>query len=210
MEEPPDRTLFILVSANPWAIHPTIHSRCQPLKFRLVPSRVILSALKARGLTDEKALLFSRLARGRIGWAIEAAKEQNWRQVRENLFNLLNMMVTMNWWDVSRFAEISAKGLEEVESESESSTASQRRQLEELLEGLMLGWRDILANSFGAKDLIVNIDWQPLLQRASLSPEQALKVLLELRQTFRRIRHPFNANPQLALELLALRTLVVT
>jgi hypothetical protein len=154
-------------------------------------------------LTDEKALLLSRLARGRIGWAIEAAREQNWQQTRESLFNLLNMMVTMSWLDVFRFAEISTKGVEEGDSESETSMASQRRQLEELLEGLMLGWRDILANAFGAYDLIVNIDWQPLLQRTALSPEQALKVLLELRQTFRRIRPPLNANPQLALELLA-------
>ena len=207
LEEPPDRTLFILVSANPWAIHPTIRSRCQPLRFRLVPSSVILSALKAMGFSDEKASLLSRLARGRIGWAIEAAKEPNWRQARENLFNLLGMMVTMSWWDVFRFAEISAKGVEEVEAESETTMASQRRQLEELLEGLMLGWRDILANAFGAHDLIVNIDRRPLLQRASPSPEQALKVLLELRQTFRRIRPPLNANPQLALELLALQTL---
>ena len=207
LEEPPDRTLFVLVSANPWAIHPTIRSRCQPLRFRLVSSSVILSALKAMGLPDEKASLLSRLARGRIGWAIEAAKEQNWQQTRESLSNLLNMMVTMSWFDVFRFAEISTKGLEESESESETSTASQRRQLEELLEGLMLGWRDILANAFGAHDLIVNIDWQPLLQRTLLSPEQALKVLLELRQTFRRIRPPLNANPQLALELLALQTL---
>ena len=207
LEEPPDRTLFVLVSANPWAIHPTIRSRCQPLRFRLVSSSVILSALKAMGLPDEKASLLSRLARGRIGWAIEAAKEQNWQQTRESLSNLLNMMVTMSWFDVFRFAEISTKGVEEGDSEGETSTASQRRQLEELLEGLMLGWRDILANAFGARDLIVNIDWQPLLQRTSLSPEQALKVLLELRQTFRRIRPPLNANPQLALELLALQTL---
>jgi len=208
LEEPPDRTLFILVSANPWAIHPTIRSRCQPLRFRLVPSSVILSALKARGLIDEKALVLSRLARGKIGWAIGVAREQSWQQVRESLFNLLSMMVTMNCWDVFRFAEISAKGMEEVEAESETSMASQRRQLEELLEGLMLGWRDISANAFGAHDLIVNIDFQSLLQRTSLSPEQALKVLLELRQTFRRIRPPLNANPQLALELLALWTLI--
>jgi hypothetical protein len=87
-------------------------------------------------LTDEKALLLSRLARGRIGWAIEAAREQNWQQTRESLFNLLNMMVTMSWLDVFRFAEISTKGVEEGDSESETSMASQRRQLEELLEGL--------------------------------------------------------------------------
>ncbi|MEZ8221040.1 DNA polymerase-3 subunit delta' [Candidatus Fervidibacteria bacterium JGI MDM2 JNZ-1-D12] len=207
LEEPPDRTLFILVSANPWAIHPTIRSRCQPLSFRLVPSHAIFSVLKAKGVTDDEASLVVRLARGRVGWAINAVREPSWQQVRERLFNLLNMMVAMSWWDVSRFAEIATRGLEEIESESETSMASQRRQLEELIEGLMLGWRDILATALGLDDLVVNTDWLPILKRAAKSPGWAIKVLQELRQTYRRIRPPLNANPQLALELLAIQVM---
>ncbi|MCX7642224.1 MAG: hypothetical protein N2116_00225 [Armatimonadetes bacterium] len=207
LEEPPDRTLFILVSSNPWAIHPTIRSRCQPLRFRLVPTRVIFLLLKAKGLTDEEASFLAKLARGRVGWAVNALRDQTWQQVREHLNALLKMMVTMSWWDVSRFAEIATKGLEEFESEGEASMASQRRQLEETLEGLMLGWRDILALALGAEDLVVNSDWLPMLKQAAKSPNWALKVLWELRQTYRRIRPPFNANPQLAFELLAIQAM---
>jgi len=207
LEEPPDRTLFVLVSANPWAIHPTIRSRCQPLRFRLVPSRTVFSALKAKGLTDEEASLLTRLARGRVGWAISAVREPSWQQVREHLFNLLNMMVAMSRWDISRFAELATRGLEEVEAEGEASTASQRRQLEELIEGLMLGWRDILAVALNADDLVVNSDWLPVLKRTAKSPERAIKVLEGLRQTYRRIRPPLNANPQLAFEVLAIQSL---
>ena len=117
------------------------------------------------------------------------------------------MMVAMSWWDVSRFAEIATRGLEEIESESETSMASQRRQLEELIEGLMLGWRDILATALGLDDLVVNTDWLPILKRAAKSPGWAIKVLQELRQTYHRIRPPLNANPQLALELLAIQVM---
>lgn len=207
LEEPPDRTLFILVSANPWAIHPTIRSRCQPLRFRLVPSRPIFSLLKERGLGDEEAALITRLARGRVGWAINALNEPTWQQARERLLNLLSAMLRMSWWDVSRFAETATKGLEEVEDESETTMASQRRQLEELIEDLMLGWRDILVAALGADDLIVNTDWLPTIKQATKSPDRAIKMLQELRQTYRRIRPPFNANPQLAFELLAIQTM---
>ncbi|MCS7187777.1 MAG: hypothetical protein N3B10_04855 [Armatimonadetes bacterium] len=209
LEEPPDRTLFILVSANPWAIHPTIRSRCQPLKFRLVPSHIILDLLRAKGLTDDEASLLARLARGRVGWAVNASREPTWLSVREHLFSLLKMMVNMSWWDVFRFAEIATKGVEETETEGEASMASQRRQLEELLEGLMLGWRDILAVALNAENLVVNSDWLPILKQVKKSPEIVVKVLWELRQTYRRIRPPLNANPQLSLELLAIQAVQI-
>lgn len=207
LEEPPDKTMFVLVSANPWAIHPTIRSRCQPLKFRLVPSRTVFSALKTKGLTDEEANLLTRLSRGRIGWAIEATQRQEWQQIRGFLFNLVSMLAEMSWWDIFKFAELCSKGVEEEESETETTMASQRRQLEELLEGLMLSWRDILAVALGADDLVANFDWLPTLKQVAKSPEWAIKVLKEIRQTYRRIRPPFNANPQLAFELLAIQAM---
>ena len=207
LEEPPDRTLFILVSANPWAIHPTIRSRCQPLKFRLVPSHLIYSLLREKGLDEREASLIARLARGRVGKAISALREPTWQQARQHLFNLLSTMLTMSWWDVSRFAEIATRGLEEVETESETTMASQRRQLEELIEGLMLGWRDILVAAWSVDDLVVNTDWMPTIKQAAKLPDRAIKVLQELRQLHRRIRPPFNANPQLAFELLAIQSI---
>ncbi len=209
LEEPPDQTLFILVSANPWAIHPTIRSRCQPLLFRLVPYQAIFALLKTKGLTDEEASLIAKLARGRVGWAVNALREPTWQRVREHLRTLLSMMVEMDWWDVFQFVEIATKGLEEIETESEAAT-TQRRQLEELLEGLMLGWRDILALALNAEDLVVNSDWLPMLREAAKSPVKAIKVLQGIRQTHQRIRSPFNANPQLAFELLAIQAMQIS
>ncbi len=203
LEEPADRTLFILVSANPWAIHPTIRSRCQPLRFRLVPSSVIYQALRQRGASEEVAMLLTRLARGRIGWALHALRSQEWQQNREQLRSLLELMLKMTWWDIFRFAEQCVKGMEETEGEGDSPLSTQRRQLEELLEGLLLCWRDMVAAAFQANELIVNADWHEMFARASLRPEQAIAMVQQLRWTLRHLRPPFNANPQLALELLA-------
>ncbi len=210
LEEPPNRTLFILVSANPWAIHPTIRSRCQPLRFRLVPSSVIADALQKRGLPADHAAFLARLARGRVGWAMEAIRNNEWQQTREQLKKLLLAMVTMQWWDIFRFAEWCSKGMGEAEGElaTETSIATQRRQMEELLEGLMLGWRDLVAAGLKATDLVLNIDWgEVVMKQASVSPEKAIHILQQLCLTLRRIRPPLNANPQLALELLAAQVL---
>jgi DNA polymerase-3 subunit delta' len=219
LEEPPERTLFVLISANPWALSATVRSRCQPLRFGLVPTAVIASALQRRGVPTKEAEQIARLARGRIGWALQAGKEQAWREQREQMRTLLRMMATMTAWDASRFAELCSKGAEEErdegrgtrdEEEEEKGTAvlspmaMLRRPLEGRLEGLMLCWRDVLALALNAEDLLVNADWRDEMRQWNIPAERAIFTLRRLRQTLRQIRPPSNANPQLALEVLAL------
>lgn len=208
LEEPPERTLFVLVSANPWALSATVRSRCQPLRFQLVPTAVIELALRRCGVPTKEAEQIARLARGRIGWAFQASREKAWREQREQMRALLRMMVTMTAWDASRFAELCSKGVEDEEEESETAVlspmAALRRPLEGRLEGLMLCWRDLLALALDAEDLLVNADWQDEMRQWTIPAERAIFALRRLRQTLQQIRPPANANPQLALEVLAL------
>ena len=212
LEEPPKGTLFLLISANPWALSATVRSRCQPLRFGLVPTRVIASALQRHGSTAKEAEQIARLARGRIGWALQARKEKAWQEQREQLRTLLRMMVTMTAWDASRFAELCGKGAEEERDEGEedketavlSPMAALRRPFEGRLEGLMLCWRDVLALALNAEELLVNADWREEMRQWGVPAERAIFALRRLRQTLRQIRPPSNANPPLALEVLAL------
>lgn len=202
LEEPPERTMFILVSANPWAIHPTVRSRCQLLRFRLVPSAQILAALRHRGVEEGESQKLARLARGRIGWALQSAQDGSWRRGHEQIRKLLHAAWQMQLWDIFRFAEQCMKGLEESDEE-EATMAQQRRALEELLEGLMLGYRDLLAAVWQATDLVVNPNWLSQREIAAWTPERIVTALQALRRTWQIIRPPLNANPQLALEVLA-------
>ncbi len=212
LEEPPERTLFVLISANPWALSATVRSRCQPLRFGLIPTAVIASALQRRGVPTKEAEQIARLARGRIGWALQAICEKAWREQREQLRTLLRMTATMTAWDASRFAELCSKGAEEERDEGEedketvvlSPMAALRRPLEGRLEGLMLCWRDVLALALNAEELLVNADWRDEMSQWNIPAERAIFTLRRLRQTLRQIRPPSNANPQLALEVLAL------
>jgi hypothetical protein len=51
---------------------------------------------------------------------------------------------------------------------------------------------------------LVNADWRDEMRQWNIPAERAIFTLRRLRQTLRQIRPPSNANPQLALEVLAL------
>lgn len=74
LEEPPDGTRFILLTAMPGALLPTIRSRCQELPFRPLHPEAVAEMLRERaGLPGDEALAVARLAGGNPGLALEMA-----------------------------------------------------------------------------------------------------------------------------------------
>lgn len=76
LEEPPDRSLLLLVSHNPGRLLPTIVSRCRRLTLR-PPAPAEISAFLADNLPDvpaETASVLASLAGGSIGAAIDLAE----------------------------------------------------------------------------------------------------------------------------------------
>lgn len=71
LEEPPPRTLLVLVVANVRALPPTVLSRCQIVRFRPLPEPDFAGLLVARGADGETARLLARLCRGQIGLALD-------------------------------------------------------------------------------------------------------------------------------------------
>jgi DNA polymerase-3 subunit delta' len=77
LEEPPDKVLIILIAQNKYGILPTIISRCQVIKFNLLPSDLIIRSLKEKyNIEEKKALFFSRLSHGSIGKAFSCCEEK--------------------------------------------------------------------------------------------------------------------------------------
>jgi DNA polymerase-3 subunit delta' len=72
LEEPPPRTLLVLVIAQPRALPPTVLSRCQVVRFRPLPGPVVERLLEARGVPAEDRPLLARLSRGQVGLALAA------------------------------------------------------------------------------------------------------------------------------------------
>jgi DNA polymerase-3 subunit delta' len=74
LEEPPDRTLLILVSSVPERLLGTIRSRCQTIHFAPLPDEALIRHAKAAlMLPDEQAASAALLAEGSIGALIDLA-----------------------------------------------------------------------------------------------------------------------------------------
>lgn len=67
LEEPPPRTLLVLVVAHARALPPTVLSRCQPVRFRPLPPAAAARVLETQGVAPEAAQLLARLCQGRVG-----------------------------------------------------------------------------------------------------------------------------------------------
>src|SRR5690606_14096444 len=77
LEEPPDHSLFILVSSRPYALPATIRSRCQSL--RLTPpaqTQVEAAVILKRELPPADARFLAVLSDGQLGRALECDLEQ--------------------------------------------------------------------------------------------------------------------------------------
>jgi DNA polymerase-3 subunit delta' len=70
LEEPPSRTLLVLIVANPRALPATVLSRCQRVRFRPLPEPQAAAVLEATGIGPDESRLLARLAQGQVGLAL--------------------------------------------------------------------------------------------------------------------------------------------
>ena len=75
LEEPPPYNLFVLVAKSTEGLLPTIVSRCQIVRFRPLPQKILEQVLVERfGLSEEEAKGLSCLAEGSLGRALRLAE----------------------------------------------------------------------------------------------------------------------------------------
>ena len=73
LEEPPSSSMFILVTARPNVLLPTVRSRCPQLRFQPLSASDIAKALVARGSSESEALAVAATADGSLGQALAAS-----------------------------------------------------------------------------------------------------------------------------------------
>jgi len=194
LEEPPESVLLLLLTTNGEAIFPTIISRCQWVPLNNLAIESIAQELEqSLGIPEKEAKDLARFSKGRIGLALEAAREP---QIVEDYAAEMALM-----------ASILDETLEERVAYAEVVAAlyvKYHDQAIALLKTAISWWRDLLVLKNGAGDIISNTSAMKALQHHAswISTPQVVDAIKKTRDTIGYLE--FNVNPRLALEVLML------
>ncbi|AQS57821.1 DNA polymerase III subunit delta' [Desulforamulus ferrireducens] len=191
LEEPSSQTVFILTTDQPYALLPTILSRCQQYQFRpLRQQEVVEGLVKYCDLDREAALKLAPLCGGSLGRGMLLAKGEAW-PLREKALELSQRLLQMD----------------EIEALNQAAElAEDRGQAAECLAILLLWLRDLLLYHYTKNErLLINQDrLETLLDQAQrYEPDRLMAVIEEIKQARERILA--NANTRLTLEAMMLK-----
>jgi len=192
LEEPPDRVVFVLVVESPQALLPTVVSRCQMVRFNLVPISQIEHALRVQfGVEPARARVLAALSAGRAARAAAWSRDPTALQDRDAV--------------VDHLVRAEREGLLAALQACEF-LAQDRSRLAERLEVAALWYRDLLVwRETRDPALLVNVDRRAEVEALAESlDERALRRRLEALEEARwAVRR--NVSPRLALEAAFLR-----
>lgn len=192
LEEPPPQVVIILIAESTVPMLPTVVSRCQLVRFSLIPAGEIEQALIARHNLDRgRARFIAAIAGGQLGRAVTWATSQEDLEWREQTLQLLE-----------RLEE--ADLLERMDAAEEASKDKDR--LPDLLDVALFWFRDLLVWQETREEMhVINLDRLEVIARlAAALPRavlsQRIAAIEEAKEDLRR-----NVHPRLLLENLFLR-----
>ena len=115
LEEPMGKALIILTTSNIYNMLPTIVSRCQVVKFKLVSEDVILKGLKEYGnlkFTQEDLIKAVKFSNGRPGLALKYIKDANLIKKEMAIIGELESLLKANINDRYKYVEALSKDAE--------------------------------------------------------------------------------------------------
>ncbi len=159
LEEPPPSSVFMLVTARPDVLLPTVRSRCPQLRFRPLPASDIARVLVARGYSEHEARAVAAMAGGSIGRTLEASADEL-VEARDLAQRVLAHAATTG--DAARRLD----GAKELLTKTGAGGAGDREQLATHLRAMSALLRDVevLATRADVRAL-ANPDVQPALER---------------------------------------------
>lgn len=177
LEEPPPRSMLILIGSSAERQLATIVSRCQILRFAPLPDTEVAALLRERGFTEPKQIeRLIGLGGGSPGQALALADPALWEFRGTLLRGLLDPRA-----DRAELARQWGKFVEEAGKES----AAQRRRATLTLRLVVDFLNDALRQSIGGTPRLVDDnDRQPLADLANrLGPDRLLELLERCLQT---------------------------
>ena len=116
LEEPPEKSTFILTTSNSNILLPTIISRCQPIYFPALASSVLKQHLLSHNIPEQQIDLIIRLSGGEINSALRLA-ETDFIPLKEKILDLLRSLATLNIEKLYHYVEDLAALYQEDQSQ---------------------------------------------------------------------------------------------
>lgn len=183
LEDPPENAVFILISAQPEALLPTVLSRCSVVKFLRLQREIIVSELTNRhGVPVSEAKVLAVLAEGSMGRALELRSPEI-ALIRERALELAS---------------------EPTLAKVQGILAYSKAEASKLLEFLSLWYRDLLLYRYTRDpEMVVNTDRLLKIERAEFPPASLLAAAEAVEAGKKMLRA--NVNPRLVIEGLVIR-----
>ncbi|MEK6529911.1 MAG: DNA polymerase III subunit delta', partial [candidate division NC10 bacterium] len=190
LEEPPARTVIILILAHTRELPATVLSRCQVVRFMPLHEEEAVALLEARGMDEGTARLLARASQGRPGLAL-AQDPAAWLERRDLALSIL--------------AEVGADGATAVFKWGET-LGRDRARMEQLIETWWFWYRDLLcAKAGGDPRVLIHGDRAAELTRdaAARSWDSIVGGLAACREAWQALQR--NVTPRLTLEVMLSR-----
>jgi DNA polymerase III subunit delta' len=189
LEEPPSRTIIVLVTTNPYMLLQTIRSRSRLLQFGEIPQDQIVQRLTDEGRPADEARIAAALSGGSLAAAI-AFNSTEYREMRERAFRFLELILSKGWFsEASGIAAEVTKDKQLFQLWTDSAEA--------LLQDIY--YASTAPERIGQQDLIRNL--QQLAQ--SVPRSFVVSVIDAIRKLKSELQ--YNVNRQIALEAMFLR-----
>jgi DNA polymerase III subunit delta' len=191
LEEPTGEALFILLTAHPEQVLPTIRSRCQPLLFNRIPAAELKRDLMVRlGIDETAGHLLAALSEGSFRRALGRDRELFLDTRRD----FLKKVTALSPGSILQVFELARE------------LADDKERLAEYLEILEAFYRDLLLTLHGRpEEDLVNVDLLEKIHRTA-ARESTTSVLAKLEAIQASRRHlARNVNRQLAMDHLMLQ-----
>ena len=194
LEEPPPKTILILIAESLTNLPRTIVSRCQTIQFNVIATEKITNWLTSQGKSKREAQIIARYANGRIGKAEILSSNDDILNSYKDRVKLLLEIIQSN--TNQKFAIINSMLPKQI-------TLSAYGEINSLLDDWLTLFRDIFLAK-NNKSLITNFNLQDTLVK--ISDNYSYKKLIHIINNIIRSKKliKYQVSPKLIFENLAL------
>jgi len=191
LEEPPPKTVIILISKSIVSLPLTIISRCQTLQYNFVPTEVIYNWLIVNKKHRKDAHMISHLSNGRPGMAYNLANQAQLLADRQGKIDILFDLINSNIQN-------------KIKIITNLTKAGNKEEIFANLDLLMSLFRDIFLQKNSNPKIISNLSFKDKINQIQkkYTNKNLVNIIINIEKTKSYIQQ--NINPQLALENLTL------